>query len=334
MPRPYIVFKNAGVEKHITVIGQQAYYQTVGTTARLANIWFPFIMFKTGVIPAKIWVRTTPEINEFVFNHVLFTDTKKFSPYTIIPLSKSLTNPEYINLDIAKVDKILEDNFIDLMDENDPNTLKGRLVNKYFLINSIRLSPRLNTPYLKRLFSIAAELNSAEQEALDNSIVFNNTPEFTTTDPLKVNLWLVLLKAYHADIIYTHNQNMALILAEYATFDMYHKIRAFVTAYTNNLLSPCDDPLIIEATTKFFELHDATARFVYRQIQDETPMKKVMANVDLVTQEVISFVTQKISVPLSKNTTEKISEFCFFAKKRIDEAAAVADLKRKPRHIF
>lgn len=329
MPQRYIIFKNSEFERHITIVGKQPFYKIVRPRQPSANIWFPFIMCKGGIIPFPHRVKTTPEIHEGNLNHCIFADPKRLSANAIFPADNKLINPRFIDLDIAKVDKIIAENFCDLMDD-DPKKMQGRLVTKTLLLIAMRLTPQLNTRYLQSKFIEAANFNEVELKWLQEPIWFDDEPEMTTSDPLKVNLWLLSQEARQIKYIYQNNKNMAELFSGHATFDFFRQMRWFVPTYTNNLFAICHDPLIKEAAKWFFELHDATARLAYRQIQDvETPIRNVLNTIDKVEQQIFGFVERSIPAPLTKKSTENLVNFCLLAKEKVDKEAEVADRRRK-----
>lgn len=196
----YIIYRSSEGDRRITVINGQPYYQSTGINSSMPGIWLPFFAC-TGSHPIDLGA-ATPKIkyDVIIANYINFHGhlVKKLPEEMALPINK----PDWCAYSWDK--NLKEKTPHDKAKKKDNKKSSSDLVFKRLflkkdLINSLRLTPSDSWKIKLEDIYKQAELDPNQIKLSQQSIVLNKHPEFITSNPDKINDWLIESGAGHVE---------------------------------------------------------------------------------------------------------------------------------------
>ncbi|MHB1949231.1 MAG: hypothetical protein ACYCQI_14075 [Gammaproteobacteria bacterium] len=185
--RDYIIYNYFGLRKMVVIDGQP-YYQSTGQSSKNKNIWFPFIILKGS-----------QSLNYF--------NLPSYLEPLFIKKEADLHHSTYIV-------KLLQDYwsdksqqvFFNLLPSTKNKELISRIPTKQMLITASRLSGK----DFPEAFLVAAKLDEKQMALAKTPIQLTQHPVFSSSNPDKINQWLVSQGASCAKRLLTPKRSPAL----------------------------------------------------------------------------------------------------------------------------
>jgi hypothetical protein len=172
------------------VVNGQPFYKSTGSNTGLPNTWFPIVMCrpKMQLDESSLAFLTIPEPYDINHWQDIF---RQLDPGHIIKYSKGVVKDRVIDINVAKIDKILSESHSGKND-NQRIDSSGRILKREHLILSAKLGGGTwDNQVIKNKIMKEINLSSKEKLFLNNKIIIDDKPEFQTGDPDLANLWLI-----------------------------------------------------------------------------------------------------------------------------------------------